>query len=501
MVCFRHNNSCNCISGMWMEIKRLFSTFYCAFNPKKQQRMQAFGQDLLRYWTFVKTVGVTPLMEEYEKRKMTIFNQLNFLGIVIGIIVPLIGIFFNDHLPPLAWFVAGSPLAISIIVLWLNYERYYEHARLVYFSLYPVATCLVYFGKVDVGIELFFILYGVLSVFFLQEIISIIFSFSLSAACYLIATVIPHDYYFRLISKNYPFYVFNHLTALSFIFYALYLVKQENTGYQFGLISKQRELHRQNLDIERQKQEIAQKASLLEQQTRKLTELNNVKNKLFSVIAHDLKTPMYALRNLFNNMQQSNIPAREIKELLPGIATEMNYTTSLMENLLQWAKVQMVNSPVQPEVLDLQSMIDDVLHLLQLQATNKKIRLEAGLTEPIYGYADREMINLVLRNLVSNAIKFTPDKGKVSVGGREKNGCLEIFVSDTGRGMSDQEIEQLFGDSYFSTRGTNDESGTGLGLKLCKEFLEKNGGHISVESEPGKGSTFTFTVPRFKEHV
>jgi two-component system, sensor histidine kinase and response regulator len=461
--------------------------------------MQAIGQDLLRYWTFIKLVGVTPSMEEYEKRKMSIFNQLNFLGIVTGVIVPIIGFFFNDHLPPLAWFVAGSPLAISLIVLWLNSERYYEHARLVYFSLYPVATCLVYFGKVDVGIELFFILYGVLSVFFLQETINIIFSFSLSAACYLIATVVPHDYYFRLVSTNYAFYVFNHLTALGFIFYALYLVKQENTGYQFSLISKGRELHRRNLDIEKQKQEIDQKAFLLEQQTRKLTELNNVKNKLFSVIAHDLKTPMYALRNLFNNMQQSNIPAREIKELLPGIATEMNYTTSLMENLLQWAKSQMVNAPVHPEVLDVQSMIADVLALLQLQATNKKIYLETRVEQPLYGYADREMINLVLRNLLSNAIKFTPEKGTVSVGALEKNSCLEIFVQDTGIGMSDENMQQLFSDAFFTTRGTNDESGTGLGLKLCKEFLEKNGGQISVQSKPGKGSKFTFTLPRFVE--
>ncbi|HEY8897557.1 MAG TPA: hypothetical protein VIM79_22180, partial [Niastella sp.] len=148
---------------------------------------------------------------------MSIFNQLNFLGIITGIIVPLIGLLFNDHLPPLAWFIAGSPLAISVIVLWLNYEKYYEQARLVYFTLYPVATCLVYLGKVDVGVELFFVLYGVLSVFFLQQIVHIVFAFSLSVVCYLIACIIPHDYYFRLAASNYYFFVFNHLTAISFI--------------------------------------------------------------------------------------------------------------------------------------------------------------------------------------------------------------------------------------------------------------------------------------------
>jgi signal transduction histidine kinase len=267
------------------------------------------------------------------------------------------------------------------------------------------------------------------------------------------------------------------------------------------LISKSRELHRRNLEIESQKQEIDQKASLLEQQTRKLTELNQVKNKLFSVIAHDLKTPMYALRNLFHNMQQSNLPAKEIKELLPGIVDEMNYTTSLMENLLQWAKSQMVSAPIHPEVLDVQNMICDILKLLHLQASNKQIYLEKRIDHPLYCYADREMVNLVLRNLLSNAIKFTPENGRILIGAEEKESCVEIYVKDNGIGMSDENVQHLFSDKYYTTKGTNDETGTGLGLKLCKEFLEKNGGEIYVKSEPGKGTTFTFTLPRYEEAV
>ncbi|WP_207510856.1 sensor histidine kinase [Longitalea luteola] len=461
--------------------------------------MVALRLDLMRYWVLIKSIGVTPEMEEYEKRKMSIFNQLNFLGIVTGIVVPIIGIFFNDHLPPLGWFVAGSPLAISVIVLWLNYEKYYEHARLVYFSLYPIATCLVYLGKVDIGVELFFVLYGVLSVFFLQQITHILFAFSLSVACYFIACIIPHDFYFRLVTVNYYFYVFNHLTAISFIFYAIYFIKQENTGYHFSLLSKSDELRRRNMEVELQKQEIAQKASLLEEQTAKLTELNQLKNKLFSVIAHDLKTPMYALRNLFNHMHLNEMPVKEMKALLPGIVNEMNYTTNLMENLLQWAKSQMENAELQPEVLDIENMISRVLLLLHWQASNKRIHLESQIEEPLYCYADKEMVNLVLRNLLSNAIKFTRENGHVRVGARESASSVEIYVQDDGVGISAERQQQLFGDMFYSTKGTNEETGTGLGLKLCKDFLEKNGGRIAVKSQPGKGSTFTVTLPRPKD--
>lgn len=463
--------------------------------------MQPLGQVLGQYWNLIKSIGVDGSMEEAEKRRLSIFNQLNIFSMVAGLILTLAGIFSNDHLPPLVWYVVVSPLAIGVIILWLTYEQYYEAARLVYFSVYPIVTCLVYLGKVDAGVSLFFILYGVMAVFFLQKFTSIIFAFCWSACCYIIATVVPHDYYFRLATVNYQLYVFHHVTALGFIFYTLFLIKKENTDYQFTLLGKSRELHRRNLEIGKQKQEIAEKANLLEQQTRELMELNQVKNKLFSVIAHDLKTPMYAMRNLFDNMQRYKLSSQEILDMVPSIATEMNYTTSLMENLLQWAKSQMKHGSVNPEVLDVQRMVADVIQLLQLQAENKHVYLECKLVEPVYCFADREMVSLVLRNLLSNAIKFTPEHGTVYVGAKERSKEVEVFVQDTGIGMSDENIKRIFSDAYYSTKGTNSETGTGLGLKLCREFLEKNGGEISVQSEPGKGSTFCFTLPRYEDQV
>lgn len=440
-------------------------------------------------------------MEEYEKRRLGMFNQLNLFSMLAGLLLTLAGIFSNEHLPPLVWYVVCSPLAIGIIVLWLTSERYYEASRLIYFSVYPIVTCLVYLGKVDAGVSLFFILYGVMAVFFLQKFTSIVFAFCWSAACYIIATVVPHDYYFRLASMNYWLYVFHHITALGFIFYTLFLIKKENADYQLGLMTKSRELHRRNLEIERQKKDIAEKARLLEQQTKELTELNQVKNKLFSVIAHDLKTPLYALRNLFYNMQRYKLSPQEILDMVPGVATELNYTTSLMENLLQWSKSQMKHATVNSEVLDMRRMVVEVMQLLQLQATNKQVYLECKLDEPVYCYADREMVNLVLRNLLSNAIKFTPQHGTVYVGATEQAKQVEVFVQDTGIGMSRENMQRIFGDTYYTTKGTNHETGTGLGLKLCKEFLEKNGGKISVASEPGKGSTFSFTLPRYESQV
>jgi signal transduction histidine kinase len=446
-------------------------------------------------WYEINSIGATEGMDELEIRRLRIFNQLNFLGIITGVTMPISGLFSNGKLPALTWFVACAPAMISVLVLWLNHLRKYEQAIIVYFVFYPVVTSLVYLGGLNLGIELFFILYGILSVFFIQNVSHMLFSIGLSMVSYFMLAVVLKHYTFQLEFANYAFYLFNQVIAIVFIFYGLYLIKEENTGYQWSILRKNRELHRNNLEIEKQKAVIAEKAEQLEEQTVQLTELNSLKNKLFSVISHDLKTPMYALRNLFQNVQEYNLPPDEIKKLLPDVVNELNYTTGLMENLLQWAKSQMQSNSVRPQQLEVVNVITEVTQLLTIQAEAKNIRLESHVDQPFQVYADRDMANLVLRNLVANAIKFTPENGKITIRAKENRSFIEISVTDTGVGISKENLDKLFHE-YYTSKGTANESGTGLGLMLCKEFLAKNGGQMRVESEEGKGSTFSFTLPR-----
>ena len=221
-----------------------------------------------------------------------------------------------------------------------------------------------------------------------------------------------------------------------------------------------------------------------------------MKNKLFSIISHDLKLPLYALRNLFRNVQDYDIPAEDIKVLVPDIVKDLNYTTGLMENVLLWAKSQMTSSGVNAEKIDVQKLVMEVIALLRLQADAKKIYLECKVETPVYIYADKEMINLVLRNLVSNAIKFTNEKGVVKIGATAMKKQLEVFVEDTGRGIEKEILEKLNENNFFTSRGTSNEAGTGLGLMLCKDFLKKNGGEMIIKSTPGLGSRFSFILPK-----
>lgn len=443
----------------------------------------------------VRSIGNTENMDDFEKRKLGLFNQLNFLGLITGIIAPIAGI-FNDHtLPTMSWIVAFFPGLISMLVLFLNHHRRYEMAILAYFILQPFGTSLVYLSGINLGVELFFILYGILSVFFLQRISHMMFSLGFSMISYFMLAVVLKNYTYQLETASLYFYLFNQVLAIIFIFYGLYLIKKENTGYQFNILNKNRELHRVNLEIEKQRTEIEEKAVQLEQQTIQLTELNSLKNKLFSVISHDLKTPMYALRNLFSNMQQYDLPPEEVKSLIPDVVNDLNYTTGLMENLLQWAKNQMRSDTTHPQVIDVTTLANEVCGLLRLQAEAKHIHLNCTMKLPVEVYADRDMVHLILRNLLSNAIKFTHEDGEVSILAQDKGNMIEVSVKDTGVGMDEETLQKLFNE-YYTSKGTANENGTGLGLMLCKEFLTKNGGTMHIASEVGKGSVFSFTLPK-----
>jgi signal transduction histidine kinase len=433
---------------------------------------------------YIWNIGNRPALGSYEKRKLGIFNFMNLLGLLTGVLVPAAALVSARHRLPLLLMAAGClPAVVSVVALTLNHFEKYEPARLLFFTAYPVITgLLIYVLRIDVGLEFFFVLYAVLSVFFLGNIYNIIFSFSLSMLCYLL--VYDHSH---------PLF---HVLAMSLIFFGLLLIKNENTRYQEQSRDRNWQLRRSNLKILRQKADITGKAALLEEQTQQLTELNSLKNKLFSVIAHDLKAPLYALRNLFRNVQLYDLPGEEIKQLVPEVINELTYTTGLMENMLQWAKSQMHSETVRPQLLDIAGIAREVLQLLRLQAEAKQIYINSRIEQPIFVYADKDMVNLVLRNLLSNAIKFTPPRGRVTVRLRPDGNHVVISVADTGIGIAPNDLANL-GSPFFQAGASYDRpyEGTGLGLSVVRGLVGLHGGTIAVESELNHGTCVSVRLP------
>jgi two-component system sensor histidine kinase/response regulator len=447
-----------------------------------QQKLRTAGWASLHFLDKIERIGATSTMEDYEKRKLGIFNKLNFFQLFTGIVIPVAGLIRNHQFPPMAWVVACMPAFVSVLVLVLNARRQYYLGQIAYFVLYPFATSIVYFWGFNLGVELSFILYGILSVFFIQDISQMLFALGLSMVSYFVLAVVCKNYTYQLATANLLFYLFNQLLALAFIFYGLFLIKKENTGYQYSIL--------------KQKEEIAANERLLMQQTEELMQLNSFKGRLFSIIAHDLKSPIYALRNLFRNMLQYDLPAEEIKGMVPEVVNELTYTTSLMENLLQWARSQMRADSIKPQMIDLSGMIVEVTRLLRLQAEAKKIRVTISGDRSVIGFADKDMANLILRNLISNAIKYTPEQRSIEIGARNTDAGVEMFVRDTGMGIAPEALLMIQSNTFYTTKGTAGESGTGLGLMLCREFAIRNGGELLIESRLEEGSLFTVKLPK-----
>ena len=235
----------------------------------------------------------------------------------------------------------------------------------------------------------------------------------------------------------------------------------------------------------------------IQSQNEKLQKLNAQKDKFFSIIAHDLKSPFSGILGFSELLRDeaSNLDIDSIIEYAGIIHESGLHTFGLLENLLEWARIQQDRIPFEPHEILFNSIVNTEFEVLKNSAIQKNIELIQNIDGNLIITADENMVSTVLRNLVSNAIKFTPKGGEVKVDARVEGDDVKISVSDTGIGIKPETIEKLFKiETSFTTRGTENEKGTGLGLLLCKEFIEKHGGKIWVESEIGKGSCFNFTL-------
>jgi len=256
-----------------------------------------------------------------------------------------------------------------------------------------------------------------------------------------------------------------------------------------GLYITLRNNRRVNHQLRVQKQEI-------ETKNVQLDKLNHVKDKFFSIISHDLKSPFQSLSGILELMSINALSDKEIKTLFKELKIKFDGTNDLLENLLNWAKMQMKETSFKPEKLKLEEAINDELKSIKNYKV-KEIELENKVTSLGNVYADINMLRLVIRNLVNNAIKFTKQKGRIEILSEDLGDQVCVSIKDNGVGISSENKNKIFsGENSFTTLGTDLEKGTGLGLSLCKEFIELNGGKIWVESEEGKGSTFKFTLQK-----
>lgn len=251
----------------------------------------------------------------------------------------------------------------------------------------------------------------------------------------------------------------------------------------------------QNIKIDKQRVSAVQNLLAREKE---LKGLNKTKDKLFSIIAHDLRSPFSTILGFADilNTEPDSINSAKKEEIIQHIYYQTKETLSQLDNLLCWAKTQLEQIKFSPEELNLSLIITSIIESLKLTAQNKNITINYLQPSLIIAYADKNMLTSILRNLLTNSIKFTNYGGQVNVETKLFNNRIEVSISDNGVGMDANVIENLFSlDINNNSKGTANEKGSGLGLILCKEFVEKHNGKIWVDSTLGKGSKFSFTIP------
>ena len=404
------------------------------------------------------------------------WSRIRLISIPIGLIILVVTFNVNR----INWIIISSVLIdiiLSLMVLW------------------KLRTQPVHFlGYFFFGIFLFIIGIVVTLTLFLQDTS---------------ASMLPHP-----IQAGICFQLLCFAIGLGMRFRYNELQKREHQKILISELKAHQEIFKQvNKDleakVEERTQEVALKNTRLEaqnkvlfKQTNRLESLNNIKAKLFSIISHDLRSPINSIQGVLHLMNSDALSQEEVKMLSNSLNNQVQITQNLLDNLLYWSKLQMQGLRINNAQINLFQVVDNTLHIFRV--TNpKSLDIQNYVDEAIEVWADANMLALVVRNLVANAMKFTPEKGQIVINAQPiENKLVKIEVKDTGVGITPEDLPKIFDlESHFTKPGTSQEKGTGLGLMLCKEFVEKQQGHIWVESILHQGSSFYFTLPTHSIHV
>lgn len=263
-----------------------------------------------------------------------------------------------------------------------------------------------------------------------------------------------------------------------------------------NLAAKERELRREHEEKERLEREIYLRTEEIRQKNLLLEESNNIKNKLFSIVSHDLRGPLISLQGILDMVDMDTLSQEDLKKFTGKVGVRLHHTADFLDNLLQWSRMQMQGEKFVPnrDEFSLQQLLVSATLVLRAEAERKNIKLSVN-SPTVDVYADMNMMQTVVRNLVSNALKFTHPGGHIELTAIPNGSMVAVNITDTGIGITEENIKKLFTLHGVTMPGTQLEKGTGIGLAVCKEFVERNGGTISVESKVGIGTTFKFTIP------
>lgn len=429
-----------------------------------------------RFWQSLLNTGINLNLSLLDEQRIRLLNLVNFSTILLEIILFFVGLWKGDI----------KLIAIMVCVLLvLNFPLYglirslrYKFA-FIYAYLIAHAILLVvpfvskyYFqsaddseialiGLVVVGIILFDSYVQTVAVAFNILIFWVV-------RLFLKGSFTTFDEYYSI--------VINVSVCYFLIYVSVSFAKSIFRQYQALLLEKNEQLLRQAIDLQ---------------------EANNLKNQLFAVVSHDLRMPLYNLQTTIKLLNEGQLSASQSKTLIKEIQYKTKDVNQLLSNLLNWANLQIRGYKNTTVEIPLKEIVDETLEYLEDEIRLKQLQIHNKILKNVFVFTDENQLQLILRNLISNAIKFTHLSGSVTIWSMEEENEIVVSVEDTGVGIQSQQLEMILsGKNKTSMRGTQGEKGNGLGLWLCREFIYKNGGRFWANSVEGQGSSFYFTLPQ-----
>lgn len=315
-------------------------------------------------------------------------------------------------------------------------------------------------------------------------------------------------FFFAILPKKYhiPFTVFHLLSVIS-----LYLIEYFHPNLITPYSSREEQLTDQIVTLTLSiicvyaimmsiKRIYEEKTKEIQNQKEDLKELNDLKDKMLSIISHDIRGPLGQLKSVLSLVADGHISKEQSQDLLKKVFIDVQETENLLDSLVAWASIQLQerNIAIKEDLIELKPVIENEKNLFLNQIEQKKLVFSCQVPQQLYVSVNTNVLAFIIRNLFSNAVKFSNPGGEIQVSYIEKDKYIVLSVKDTGVGITPERLNEILdlNNNNSSTRGTNNEKGSGLGLRLCKEFIEKTGGTLHVESETGKGSTFFVSIPK-----
>ena len=411
----------------------------------------------------ITSIGVQPGMFYRERRKISVINIAGVIGGFSSMIFMLKN--YNNGLNDLA-VLNGITMLAGFSVLYFNFKHYYTYPAVIVgliYSLSCATSAMMYNNNMEFYLLLFMGIYFILlndflTLFLFSLVNAVLFLFIYSNPHYLSA--------YPAVSELHRFIVL--LNGILLFLFFLYYFKKQTLNHQHQI----------------------------EAQNKKLVLLNRNKEKLFAILAHDIRGPINSAAAAFAMVQNKMISKEEFEEISLKLNQQISNVRENVDTLLMWSQSQLNGVKVTKANISLKPVVIKLLSSLEILLESKDLTMDTSDLHDLKIYADEDHLEIILRNLLSNAIKFSFPKGTIVISSEQKDNFAEISIQDFGIGISSENASIILqSHSFYSSYGTLNEKGTGLGLKFCSEFAEKNGGRIYLKSTEGEGSRFTLRVP------